>query len=238
MKPIVGIICSYSGSLFKGNDGNFNYNDEDYIIKVKQAGAIPFLIPVRPSFEEDIPNIMNRLDGIILSGGVDVHPSFYNEEPKIKLGYVDQIRDKFEISLAKHCINKKIPILGICRGMQLLNVVEGGSLYQDINSELPDSVQHTQKTYDRVGNHYIKIEENNFLRDIYGDKGFVNSFHHQAIKKISPNFQAIAWSTDGLVEAMIHKENSNIIAIQWHPELLEEVQSLNIFKYFTTLMSS
>lgn len=211
--------------------------DRKYISNVAEAGAIPFLIPVRPSFEEDIPALLSRLDGILLSGGVDVHPSFYKEEPKNKLGHVDYTRDKFEIALSKYCIEKKVPMLGICRGMQILNIVEGGSLYQDIQSELPDSIQHSQKTYDSVGNHFIKIDEGNFLRNIYGEMGFVNSYHHQAVKKLASAFEAVAWSSDGIVEAMVHKENANIIAVQWHPELLDEKESHSIFKYFTTLMS-
>lgn len=236
MKPILGIVCSYYGSYTKGNEREFNFKEESYLKKIKDSGSIPLMIPVRPSLIEDIPQIIKKMDGIILSGGVDVHPSFYNEEPMKGLGHVDYVRDEFEIELARYCIEKMIPILGICRGMQVLNVATGGTLYQDINTQLESSIQHTQKTSDRVGNHHIEIKENTFLYKVYGKRGFVNSYHHQAVKDLSEDFEAIAWSEDGLIESMIHKNNQNVIALQWHPELLDVKESESIFKFFTNLM--
>lgn len=237
MKPIIGIICDYNG-VPGGNCqcDNYNFVEIHYIQKIINAGGIPLLIPVRPTMEVDIPDIINKLDGLMLIGGGDIHPSFYGEEPHIKLGKFDQIRDKLEIAFTKYCINKGIPILGICRGLQVINVAAGGTLYQDIYSQRNATIQHAQKTLENFGTHYIDIVDDNFLFDIFGSKGFVNSHHHQGIKDLAKGFNIIASSRDGVIESITNMQK-NIIAVQWHPELMDNRQSQEIFNSFIDIIS-
>ncbi|MFZ7133721.1 MAG: gamma-glutamyl-gamma-aminobutyrate hydrolase family protein [Eubacteriales bacterium] len=232
MKPLVGIVCAFNGKSRRDCEwDNYNHVEETYIQKIKNADAIPLLIPVRPSLEEDIPMIMKKLDGILFTGGMDLHPSFYGEEPTIGLGEFDVVRDNLEITLAKYCITNDIPVFGICRGMQVLNVAAGGNLYQDIYTQTDTDIQHIQRTLENFATHHIKLEKKTFLHKIFGDRGFVNSHHHQGVRNLGENFEVIAWSEDGLMEAMMHK-NKKIIAVQWHPELMNTKEAQDLFKYF------
>ena len=150
-------------------------------------------------------HLLERLDGVILSGGDDIHPIHYGEEPKQGLGQVYPERDEMEMALTIACIRQETPVMGICRGLQIINVTLGGDLYQDIYRQMPgrDLLLHNQNIDGEFGNHSIDIDSNSFLYDIYKQKiGWVNSFHHQAIRNLSSALKAIAWSKDGIVEAV------------------------------------
>lgn len=232
MKPVIGVLCAFSGKPKGGCDwDNYNYVEEAYVSKIKNSGGIPVLIPVRPNLIDDLDSLIERIDGFLFIGGVDVHPSFYNEEPHPKMFQFDLIRDEMEIALAKLCIEKNIPALGICRGLQVLNIAGGGTLYQDIPTQINNAIQHVQKTVESFPTHHIDVSKNSFLYDIFGEKGFVNSHHHQCVKDLGEGFEIVAKSCDDITEAIIHKTNK-IIAVQWHPELLETEEALNIFRHF------
>lgn len=188
-KPFIGIVASFGGAIEKRE---INYTELGYIDKVHKGGGIPLMIPSRPSPKEDMERILSKMDGIILTGGVDIHPAFYADEPSKELGYVDVVRDEFEISLAERCLELEKPLFCICRGMQVLNVAMGGTLYQDISREIEDSVQHVQKNRDDSGIHYVNMDDDSFLFKVYGEKSFVNSYHHQGIKNLSDDLKAIA----------------------------------------------
>ncbi|NTW70863.1 MAG: gamma-glutamyl-gamma-aminobutyrate hydrolase family protein [Eubacteriaceae bacterium] len=232
MKPIIGIVTEYLGVTHKYPGNDYNFIEESYVDKVHKGGGIPLLIPTRPSLLEDVPELIEKLDGIILSGGVDVHPSYYGEEPMRMLGYVDVVRDEFEIALFKQALERKISVFGICRGMQLMNVALGGTLYQDIPTQIEESIQHNQMTKGHIPNHYVHFDGESFLREIYGEKGFVNSFHHQTIKAIADGLVPTGWSKDRIIEAVEYKGNSNVFGVQWHPELTDDKESFELFKYF------
>ncbi|MGV8905224.1 MAG: gamma-glutamyl-gamma-aminobutyrate hydrolase family protein [Acetobacterium sp.] len=182
---------------------------------------------------------MERLDGIIFTGGSDINPHCYkNDNPQYGLGKVDPERDYCEISLAKKILNDtKISVLGICRGMQLLNVVEGGSLYQNLENEVPNSINHWLKdNYPRYyPSHEVTIEKNSRLHSIFNkEKMFVNSFHHQGIKDLSSSFIASMHAIDSVIEAIEMPSDRFVVGVQWHPEMMVNMYPmyLNLFKYF------
>ena len=217
MKPLIGIIGnSFDNPIVEHANLPINYTPKGYTNAVHAAGGLPLIIPLVN--EDNITEIVARFDGLVFAGGQDVSPIFYGQEPHPKLGSLNYQRDLVEIALIKAAFAKGLPILGICRGLQVINVALGGSLYQDL-SEYPNwSVKHQQfGTAWAMPTHSIKVEPANPLHDIFGDTGLVNSLHHQAIKDLAPGLQALATSADGLVEAVTNKQQ-NLLAVQWHPE--------------------
>ena len=187
-QPIVGI----SGSWIIDQDGMFpgyhrSYVNDDYIDAVIQAGGIPFIIPFNQN-KDVIKSQIEQIDALILSGGHDVTPRFYNEEPSQKLGEIWPERDEFDFYLIKSAEKKEIPILGICRGAQILTVYHGGSLYQDLAEYSKEALKHDQHQTPTMHSHSVKIEDNSIFQSIFDtDNMLVNSFHHQLIK----NYQKI-----------------------------------------------
>ncbi|QSX08005.1 gamma-glutamyl-gamma-aminobutyrate hydrolase family protein [Alkalibacter rhizosphaerae] len=229
VKPIIGMVTCFQG-VFKTGDANFLR--QTYTTKIGQAGGIPFLLPARPMNKEDITPILSRLDGLLLTGGVDIHPKLYGEEPKRNLNYVDVVRDEFEAALLERALELDMPVFGICRGMQLLNVVMGGTLYQHLDEEVEEHIQHMQKAGDGSGIHSVYVQDESFLNNIYGEKAFVNSFHHQAIKDLADDLEPIAWSKDRLIEGVYHTKRRHVFGVQWHPEILQDEESQKLFRYF------
>lgn len=233
MKPIIGITTFNEVRPKK----IYSLVSNNYITSVQKAGGIPVLIPIG----EDIENIKaysNIVDGIIFTGGADVSPLSYDENPLRQVEYISEERDSFELKLFDEVYKKQIPILGICRGIQLINVALGGSLYQDINSQIPDSYGHLPK-YTEVYNlyHSVEIEENSRLSNIFKTKELkVNSFHHQAVKKIGRNLKATAFSKDGIIEAIESINDKFLVAVQWHPEDLT-VRHDEFIKLFETFIN-
>lgn len=188
-----------------------------YFKSVERAGGIPIMIPMVKDLNLLEP-IIDMLDGIVLTGGSDVHPILYGENPIQELSNVSLARDKFELKILELALEKGIPVLGICRGMQLANVYFNGSLYQDIYKELDDVLGHLSISTVFEGHHKIDIKKDSFLDEIFkGEDILVNSIHHQAIKKLGDGMEVIAKSEDGLIEGVIHNEHK-FIGVQFHPE--------------------
>lgn len=229
MKPIIG-ITTFLESKAKESYESVNYN---YIKSVYLAGGIPVLIPIVED-EEIVNNYLKSIDGLILSGGEDVSPLMYGENPMEKVQLICAQRDKFEKELFLEALKSNIPVLGICRGLQVMNVALGGTLYQDINTQIENSLGHYQK--DTPANnlyHQIKIDDESILFDIFDEKKIsINSFHHQSIKKIGNGLEEIAWSVDGVVEGIEHISKDFALGVQWHPEDLavKYPEFLNLFK--------
>ena len=231
-KPIIGI------TMFRENKaaGTYNSLNLDYANSIIEAGGIPILLPItNPNLCEEYLNI---IDGILFSGGEDIAPHLFHEEPILKLGSVDSIRDNFELTLFSKAFDRKIPILGICRGLQLINVALGGNLYQDIDTQVLNVNGHHPSNIARDElYHSVIIEKNSFLYKVFkSTKISVNSFHHQAIKNIGQNLIISAKSQDGIIEAIESSDIHShfILAVQWHPENLKTkyLEFLNIFKVF------
>ena len=204
-----------------------------YILAVEKAGGIPITLPVLQNFNSEIiKRQVESVDAILIQGGLDVTPSLYNEEQKPETGLTDIQTDNFLIEVIKQAVELKIPILGICRGLQILNVAFGGNLYQDLKYADLASDSHKQPDNDTCAyKHSISIETNSILSQIFpNEKSLkVNSFHHQAIDRLAKGFEVDAYSEgDNIIEA-IHLKDDNrwVFAVQFHPE-----QNLRCDNYF------
>ena len=195
---------------------------ETYVQAVLDAGGAPVIIPVITEIGA-LSELVAGLDGLVMSGGGDIHPLYVGEEPIPALQNVDPFRDEFDLILLRLATNRQIPVMGICRGHQVLNVAFGGSVYQDIHSQHDRPLlKHSQDMDRAYPSHTITLESGeNELRSLFGgkDRIAVNSFHHQAVKEIAPGFRAVATAPDGINEA-IEAIERNFFGVQWHPEAM------------------
>lgn len=212
-RPLIGISCSHPE---RRSAVNLTYTES-----VIRAGGVPMMIPVTAD-SLLLRDVMKRLDGIIMTGGEDIHPSYYGEEPIPELGSVDALRDVYDLCLIRLARDFNVPMLGICRGEQLINVAFGGSLYQDIPSQCPDSeLQHQQKESSYQGTHLVHFEPGSQLATMIGhDTWLTNSHHHQAVKQIAPSLRVTARTDDGIVEGFESCEEYPVWGVQFHPEAL------------------
>lgn len=207
-----------------------------YIEAIVKVGGEPIIIPTLTD-ANSLRNILEEIDGLVLVGGVDFDPSYYQEKAIEKLGEVDSIRDVSDLTLIKLATDLNIPILGICRGEQGLNVAFGGSLYQDIPTQIETKINHSQKEKSTTATHNITILSDSKLAKILGNTSIkVNSLHHQSVKELAKDFRAVAYSEDGVIEAIEAYPHRNILAVQWHPELLITGGDKTMLKLFENLM--
>ena len=230
MKAIIGIVAS-----FNWETGALTINDT-YVRRVKEGGGIPVAIP--PLLE--IVDVLEAIDGIIIPEGPDIHPRYYGDTLSEKIECLDVERDEFELALIKAALEKELPILGIGRGAQAINVALGGSLYQDVN-EIPKSIQHNWirngkfLVHPSTRVHEVRIKQDSMLFEILKEnlnleatgEAFidVNSFHHQAIKKLGNGIKPVAYAEDGIIEA-VEVEGQFAIGVQWWAEYLDEMGPL------------
>jgi putative glutamine amidotransferase len=237
MRPLIGITCSrvVGGAWGRYSPGHFmDYTFDEYSSAIKHCGGAPVLIPVAQN-RDTLETIFDRLDGLLLSGGPDISPKFYREQPLVGLGEIDEGLDLMELEAAKMAFQKDLPILAICRGNQLLNVSQEGTLYQDIPGQVQESINHTQKADKGVLTHSIRIEERTLLYSIIQEKTiWVNGKHHQAIKDLAPGLNVSAQAPDGIIEAVEHPSKKFVLGVQWHPEgtWKNDVYSEKIFRAF------
>lgn len=213
IKPLIGISANYG-------DNNSKLA-ENYYKSVVAVGGVPVIIPVTDDLAT-IEAIVGRLDGILLSGGGDMHPRYYNEEPIPENGTPDELRDRYDVTLIKSAVEYQLPVLGICRGMQVINTVFGGSLYQDINVQYADKkpMCHSQNEERSVTTQTASVVTDSLLYSIVNCNTLpINSIHHQAVKRIADGFRAVAFADDGICEA-IESLYYPILGVQWHPEHL------------------
>lgn len=232
MKPRIG-ITTFLDNSDKKIYSSIGYN---YIKSVLLAGGIPVLIPILED-KGDLKLYVDMIDGIIFTGGEDVTPLYYNENPTKYINYTSPERDEQEIELLNEVLERRFPVLGICRGIQIINAALGGTLYQDINSQVAGSLGHSPAqipVHDLY--HSIDIEQDTKLIDIFGVKRMqVNSFHHQSVKDLGKGLRVSALSSDGIIEAVESLDEDFLLAVQFHPEDLT-VKHPHFLKLFSALI--
>ena len=222
---LIGVTSYYNWA-----EGLIQLRDR-YLRKILNEGASVLIIP--PFFSDEIAD---SLDGLVLSGGDDVDPRFYGELPR-DVGSIEPIRDETEIKLIREFRRRDKPVMGICRGAQVINVSMGGTLIQDIKTEVSGAIKHWWSRRESevpywYPTHRVRIDRDSMLFNIIGNEViWVNSFHHQAIKRVGSGLKAVAWSDDGIIEA-VEAEKGFLLGIQWHPEGMEDEPSRRIFKSF------
>jgi putative glutamine amidotransferase len=223
MKPRIGISADFDNEKLSVA--------MNYIGSIESAGGVPFILPILKR-KKNIYKLANEIDGLLISGGDDIHPSFYNENEIRTNKYVPTERVIFETKLIKNVFKLKKPILGICYGAQLINVVFGGTLYQDIQTQIKKSHKHKKfNQADKDIRHQIYIERKTLLNKVFCRQFLiVNSIHHQSIKDAARNFIVSAKSSDGITEAVELLKYPFLMGVQWHPEKMH-TQTL-LFKYF------
>lgn len=213
--PLIGV----SMSVTVGRTPERAYLNSAYFAAVQQAGGVPIVLP--PQLEAG-PRLalFGRLDGVLLTGGGDVDPACFNEPPHPTVSEVSPARDRLEIALVEHALERRLPLLAICRGIQVMNVALGGSLYQDVATEPGTSVEHSQRAPRPEATHAVKVVPGSRLHHVLGaDRLEVNSFHHQAIKALGRGLRAVAFAEDGLIEGTELEDSSRfVLGVQWHPE--------------------
>ncbi len=225
-KPLIGISCSHS-------DG-YSTVRRTYTESVLLSGGLPVLIPITEN-EEALDELLTRIDALILIGGADINPSYYGEDPIEQLGEVDSLRDVYDLALIHRAAVRKLPILGICRGEQLINVAFGGTLYQDIPTQHPDTtVHHQQDLPNSVPTHTVTLLPESVIAQVTGQTQlFTNSHHHQAVKQVAPGFRVTGWATDGIPEVIEPTNGQHIWGVQFHPEGLTVAGDSIMEKIFT-----
>ena len=207
---------------------------ETYIKSIRRAGGVPLIIPITTS-EAELKAVLKVVDGIVMTGGEDIEPWRYGEQPMPELGGVYPERDEFDIKLIQMAAAKRLPVMGICRGVQALNVAFGGTLYQDISVQLPASQVKHYFDYGTTRAHKIEIKSGSRLHEILGGEVMVNSTHHQSVKDLAPGFVVTAVAEDGVVEAIEMENGRPVFGVQFHPETFVaagEDEFLGLFEYF------
>ena len=205
-----------------------------YMKGVEQAGGIPVMLPLM-SEEDSLQQLVEEMDGVLFTGGQDISPNLYGEKRLPMCGQCCRERDDMEAVLFRLLYEMDKPILGICRGIQCINVIMGGTLYQDLPSEHSSGTIHCQKPPYDMPVHSVKIMEESPLYDLLKKKNLlVNSYHHQAVKRLAPKLAVMAVSEDDLIEAVCIPQKKFIWGIQWHPEFsyLTDENSKKIFSEF------
>ena len=228
-RPVIGITGNYNQETCTLAEG--------YYQSVLKAGGIPFIIP--PFYETDrLGELLDRLDGIIFSGGGDINPLLLGEEPIRELHSITPERDLQELLLARLAYDRQIPMLGICKGIQIINAALGGTNYQDIHTQMEGiRIKHSQDQDRRYPSHQVSITDGSILAKLFGTELAVNSFHHQACKTAAPCLTVTAMSTDGVIEAVESNEFKSILGVQWHPETYILRNSTDMLPIFEWLIS-
>lgn len=210
-----------------------------YNIAAAQAGAVPVMLPLFDEDPDTLRAVYDRLDGLLLVGGVDLDPFSFDEDPHPRLGKTDHARDVVELTLAKWAIAEQKPVLGLCRGHQVLNVALGGTLWQDIGAQVPHAIKHDY--FPTAGYardflaHEVSLTPGSRLHAAFQSPSVpVNSMHHQAVKALAPGLLVSARSPDGLVEGLESGGEHFLVGVQWHPEVFEhsDVRTRRLFQAF------
>ncbi len=192
----------------------------NYSQSIVRAGGLPFMVA---SLDPELaPEFLDGIAGVVFTGGVDVHPHHFGQEPLAALGKVDHDRDLFELALYRAARRRNLPVLGVCRGHQLINVAEGGTLHQHLDTQLAN-LDHSQKAADGEPHHRVQLEPGSILATAFGtDSVSTNSYHHQAIDRPAATLRVTARTQDGVIEAVEGTTGAWLLGVQWHPEMSQQ----------------
>lgn len=226
-KPIIAVTAGKGSPV--NNQPMVSLKDE-YLTTITRNGGIPLLVATGMDVDT-IPGMLARVDGVLLTGGSDLDPQLFGGGHNSRVHGIDQARDAFEIVLVKHLVESGKPFLGICRGIQVMNVALGGTLYLDIGDELPTALKHDYltPTYkpDKLS-HRVSVEEGSLLAGLVGTVSLiVNSRHHQAIKNLAESLKVTANAEDGIIEGVELPSHPFALGVQWHPESLQSDPRMN-----------
>lgn len=232
-KPLVGITTRYEpydADRSYHNVYPYDYQFVQYAERIARAGGIPVWIPnVADSLDSEA--YLQRIDMLLLSGGEDVHPKYYKEDVQVDNMKLREQRDRTELPLIRAFWEENRPVLAVCRGLQSLNVALGGTLYQDLE-QFPNAANHRREGPQYAQTHPVRIIPDSHLAQVVGaDELTVNTSHHQMIKDVAPGLRAVAWSApDGIIEAVEPTDDRPVLAVQWHPEMMDDDSSERLFK--------
>lgn len=234
MRPIIGVTSSIGNNEESIGNKGISHVSNNILSAVSQSLGIPMILPNLLN-EEAIDIIADKIDGLLLSGGNDIDPSLFGEEPNRNLGNITPERDFFEIAITQRILSKNKPILAICRGSQILNIAAGGDMYQDIYGQHNgETLQHNQNAHVSHGSHFVNVDKKSLLyKCVNKTKIKVNSFHHQAVRKTGNGFIVAAAANDGIIEAINSEIHHFVLGVQWHPEcMISESSQRGIFDHF------
>ena len=229
-KPLIGLTLDL--------ENNKSYSKfpwyairQNYCSAISNMGGIP--IPLVYDINS-INTMVEKLDGFVITGGAfDINPSYFSEKKKFKTVVTKEDRTEYEIRLCNKVLKKNLPLLGICGGQQLMNIVYGGSLIQDINKEVDTNIKHEQPNPRNQTSHTVNIKKNTFLSTIIKKRKInVNSAHHQAVKRVGSGLNVNAVASDGIIEGIEDKSLNFCVGLQWHPEFLIEESDKQVYKKF------
>ena len=204
-----------------------------YLVAIERAGGLPVVMP--PLEPDAVDPLLDRLDGLCLSGGPDMDPGTYGGRYHPRLGPTEPVLDRFELAMARGADNRALPILAICRGQQLLNVARGGTLYQDLPDERGGDIDHRLPGKNQHGAHDVEIEQGSLLGRALGGltAAHVNSYHHQAVQELGRGVKPVAWAADGVIEGIELSDREFAVGVQWHAEaIVEQPEQLALFREF------
>jgi len=231
VRPLIGITAIPKEAMSGFGPNPHETVPELYVRIVAAADAVPILLPVHAGWHDEMAEV---LDGVVLTGGGDVDPASYGRSAGPAVYGVDAERDAFEFALTRWAVARDVPLLAICRGIQAMNVALGGTLVQDIATELPGALDHFRTDRHDQAVHTVRIEPDTLLGDAMGSgDARTNSMHHQAVAEAAPSSRVVARTPDGVVEAIEVPGARFALGIQWHPECLGEAdQSFRIVRAF------
>ena len=228
------------GKVKVGVSWNADEIDEDaqlYMDAVTKAGGEAIYLP-QIKTEEDAKNALAEIDALVMTGGEDIDPSYYGEEPNEKLESVNEDRDTSDSLLIKAALDEDIPMLCTCRGMQFLNAISGGTLYQDLPTQNPSDIDHRDPNREVFVKHEITVDNDNIVAAAFGGEGTytVNSWHHQAIDQLGDNLKVVATAPDGIIEAIVREDKDYVMGLQFHPEAMIDEGDDSFLAFYTELI--